>query len=197
MKRTLIIISVLLLGMALLAAEAKDEAIGALDAAKIQINKGDFAKAQQEIDFALAKINEILAADLLKFIPEGSNGFKLESKDAASMNVMGANNTAVGKYTKGDSSFDLTISVGGVLGQSGGLMGLASMFGGMAAAGKTVRVNGYTGTQEFDEDESSGTLTLKVGDKITVIVTGENIENADILQDLAKLVELDELEEAY
>ncbi|MCB5246638.1 MAG: hypothetical protein LHW57_01250 [Candidatus Cloacimonetes bacterium] len=197
MKRTLIIIAVLLLGLALLAAEAKDEAIEALDAAKTQINKGDFAKARQEIDFALAKINEILAEDLLKFIPEGSNGFTLENKEAASLNMMGANNTAVGKYTKGDSSFDLTISVGGVLGQSGGLMGLASMFGGMAAAGKTVRVNGYTGTQEFEEDEASGTLTLKVGEQITVIVTGENIENADILQDLAELVELDKLEEAY
>ncbi len=196
MKRTLVILAVLLLGLALLAAEAKDEALEALDTAKSLINSGDYAKAQEEIDFALAKINEILAEDLLKFIPEGSGGFRLESKSATPVNIMGANITAIGEYSKGDSSFDLTISVGGALGQSGGLMGLASMFGGMAA-GRTVRVNGYTGTEEFDEDEEEGTLTLKVGDKITVIVSGENIEDADILQDLAKQVNLADLEKAY
>ncbi len=197
MKRNLMIIAMLLLGLALLAADAKDEAIEALDAAKTQINKGDFAKARQEIDFALAKINEILAEDLLKFIPESSGGFTLDSKDATTLNVMGANNTAVGNYTKDDSSFSLTITVGGALGQSGGMMSLANMFGGMAATGKTVRVKGYTGTQDFDEDEGEGTLTIKVNDRITVIVTGENIKNADLLKTLAEMVELDKLEEAY
>ena len=197
MKRTLMIIAVLLLGLALLAAEAKDEAIEALDAAKTQINKGDYAKARQEIEFALAKINEILAEDLLKFIPDSSGGFTLESKDATSLNMMGANNTAVGNYTKDDASFSLTITVGGVLGQSGGMMGLANMFGAVAQAGKTVRVSGYTGTQEYDEDEEEGTLTIKVNDQITVIVTGENIKNADLLKTLAEMVELDKLEEAY
>lgn len=197
MKRTLTIIAVLLLGLALHAAGPQDEAIEALDTAKTLINKGDYSKAQQEIDFALAKINEILAEDLLKFIPEGSGGFKLESKSAAPVNLMGANITAVGEYTKGDSEFDLTISVGGALGQSGGLMGLANMFGGMAAGGKTVRVSGYTGTQEFDEGEESGTLTIKVGDKITVIVAGESIKNADLLKTLAEQVDLAGLEKAY
>ncbi len=196
MKRTLIIIAVLLLGLALHAAGPQDEAIEALDAAKTLIGKGEYSKAQQEIDFALAKINEILAEDLLKFIPASSGGFTLESKDAVPMNIMGASITAAGEYTKDDSSFDLSISVGGALGQSGGLMGLANMFG-MAATGKTVRVKGYTGTQEYDADEESGTLTIKVGDKITVIVSGENIANTDILKTLAELVELDKLEKAY
>ncbi len=197
MKRTLIILAVLLLGLALHAAGPQDEAIEALDTAKTLIGKAEYAKAQQEIDFALAKINEILAEDLLKFIPEGSNGFTLESKSATPVNIMGASITALGEYSHSDGSFDLTISVGGALGQSGGLMGLANMFGGMAAAGKTVRVSGYTGTQEYDADEEEGSLTLKVGDKITVMVTGEDFENADLLKNLAELVDLAGLEKAY
>ncbi len=196
MKQTLIIITVLLLALALHAAP-KDEAIEALDTAKTLLNKGDYIKAKNEIDFALAKINEVLAEQLLAYIPEGTGGFKLENKAVVPLNILGSSITATGEYTNGDSSFDLTISAGGVLGQSGGIMGLASMFGAMGTTGKTIRVSGYTGTQDYDADDQSGTLTLKVGEKITLVVTGENIKNADLLKTLAEKVDLAKLEKAY
>jgi hypothetical protein len=197
MKKAVFLILALALGLALFAEGPKDEALSALDEAKAQINKGDYVKAQEEIDFALSKINEILAEDLLVYIPEAPAGFTLDSKSSQPVNVMGTSLTAIGEYSKGDSQVDVTITVGGMLGQSGGLMGLASMFGGVQAAGKTVRVAGYTGNQEYDADEQSGTLTLTVGDKITVIVDGENIPNAELLKTFIDKMDLAKLEKSF
>lgn len=196
MKRTLIIITVLLLALGLNAAP-KDEAIEAIDTAKTLINKDDYIKAKNEIDFALSKINEILAEQLLAYIPEGSGGFKLENKAVVPLNIMGTSITASGEYTNGDSSFDLTISAGGLLGQSAGLLGFANLFGAVGTTGKTIRVSGYTGTQDYDAEDMSGTLTVKVNDRVTVVVTGENIKNADLLKTLAEKVDFSKLEKAY
>jgi len=202
MKKLLLTLSVILLAV-MLAAQA-EEAISSLDAAKELIKNQQYVKAQDEINFALAKINEILAEELLKFIPENPEGFKLEDKDAQALGAAGAilgsanSIAATGDYSKGDASFKLTISVGGVLGQAGGLMGMAAMFGGMnAGGGKTIRVLGYSGTQEYDKGEKTGTLTIQVGDKITVMVEGDEIDNADLLKSLAEKVDLAKLEKSF
>lgn len=204
MKKLLIMTMLLLLVFTLSAQAAKQEALQSLDSAKALINKGDYMKAQEEMSYAQAKISEIVAEDLLKHIPEKPQGFVFESKEANSLGqagaIIGSANSvaAMGHYTKDDASFDITITMGGVMGQAGSLMsGLASMFGGMATGSSQVRVKGYTGTQEFDKEDKSGSLTIKVGNKISVIITGDEITNPDLLKTLAEQVDLGLLEKSY
>lgn len=203
MKRTIIFALTLLISLGLFAQTAREEALESLDNAKAMIQKDSFAEAMDEISYAMSKISEIQAEELIKFIPDPPAGFTLEEKESQSMGqagaIVGSENSiiATATYAMDDTDINLTITVGGVLGQTGGLMGLASMFGGTAMGTKTVRVSGYTGNQEYDKGDDSGTLTVQVGDNITVMVEGEEIEDADILKTFAELIDLPLLERSF
>ncbi|HPF08708.1 MAG TPA: hypothetical protein PL020_03115 [Candidatus Cloacimonadota bacterium] len=204
MKKLLALTLLLVLVIGLFAQEAKKEALESLDAAKSLINAGDYAKAQEELNYAQAKISEIMAEDLLKHIPEKPQGFTFEGKEASSLGqagaIIGSANAvaAVGHYTKGNGSYDVTITTGGAVGQTGNILsGFASMFGGMAASTSQVRVKGYTGTMDYDKDNDSGTLTISVGSKITVIIEGEDTKSPDDLKALAEQVDMSLLEKSF
>lgn len=196
MKRIIVIIAILALGLALFADNAKNEALQAIDTAKSFINKGNYSKAREELNYAMSKIDEILGEGLLNYIPAGSGGFTLNDKNFTPLHILGAGMNAIGEYERGDADFTLTISVGGVLGQSGGLMGLANLFG-VTNIGKSTRVSGYTANMEFDESDQSGTLIVKVNDRVTVTVTGNNVSNSDLLKSLAEQVDFSALEKDY
>lgn len=206
MKKILILSVLLIAVMVLIAESPKDEAMKSLDLAKQYLSQENYVKAQEEINFAQAKISEIQAEQLLTHFPDAVAGYKLEDKEAQGLGQAGAivasanAVTATGNYSKGKSDIDLTITIGGVLGQAGNMMGLANMFGamGMAGTGKTtVRVGSYTGNQEFDKSEGSGTLTIQVGPKTTVMITGSKLENADILKTFAEGLDLAKLEKSF
>lgn len=204
MKRVIVLLSVTVFSLALFAQSTKSEAIGSLATAKSMIESGQYLKAQEELNYAQAKISEILSEDLLKYIPAAPAGFTLNDKKALSLGQAGAiigsanSISATGNYSKGDMDLDLTIAVGGIPGQAAGLMGLAAMFGGMSDLGtKTIRVKGYNATLEYDKDDQSGTLTIKVGEKISVIVNGNDLSDADVMKTLAEKVDFDALQKAF
>ncbi len=204
MKKVLGIAILLMLIMSMAAQNAQREALDSLENAKGFITKGDLLKAQEELNYAQAKISEIIAEDLLKHIPEKPKDFTFESKEASSLGqagaIIGSANSvaALGHYSKGNATFELSITMGGAIGQTGNLMsGLAAMFGGMATGTSQVRVKGYTGTLDYDRENDSGTLTITVGPKISVIVTGEDIKSADDLKALAEQVDLALLEKSF
>lgn len=203
MKRIVIFAITLLLSLGLWAQTAKEEALESLDNAKAMIAEDSFTEAVDEINYAMAKISEIQAEELIKFIPDAPEGFTLEEKESQSMGqagaIIGSANSIVANasYSMDDTEIEITITVGGILGKTGGMMGMASMFGGTAMGTKTVRVSGYTGNQEYDKGDDSGTLTVQVGDNITVIVEGDEIEDAEILKNFAELIDLPLLERSF
>jgi hypothetical protein len=204
MKKLIVLILISILALGLAAQSAKQEALQSIDDAKAMINSNQLAKAQEELNYAITKISEILSEELLKFIPDAPAGYTLEDRSAQSLGqagvIIGSANAiaASGNYSKGDSSLELSITVGGLVGQAGGLMGLAAMFGGMTGSNtKSLRVSGYNATSEYDATGKSGTLTIKVGEKITVMVEGEDIDSADMLKTLAEKVDLAGLEKAF
>jgi len=204
MKKNLVIMILIFTSFCLFAQNAKSEAIDSLDDAKAMIQKGQYLQAQEELNYAQAKLGELLSEDLIKFIPDAPAGFTLTDKSSQSLGqagaIIGSANAiaATANYNKDDTELDLTIAVGGLPGQAAGLMGLAAMFGGMTdTRSKTIRIKGNNATLEYDEYDQSGTLTVKVGEKISVIVEGENIENADILRSLAEQVDYTALQKAF
>ncbi|MDD3563401.1 MAG: hypothetical protein PHT37_08650 [Candidatus Cloacimonetes bacterium] len=204
MKRIIVSLLLAVFSLALFAENAKSEALGGLNTAKSLIESGQYVKAQEELEYVQAKISEILSEDLLKYIPEAPTGFALKDKKAQSLGQAGAiigsanSVSAVGNYTKGDTELSLTIAVGGLPGQAAGLMGLAAMFGGITDIGtKTIRVKGYNATLEYDKDDQSGSLTVKVSEKISVIVTGEYLTNEEAMKTLAEKVDFDLLKKAF
>ena len=203
MKKIALIVTILFSSFSLLHADGvKEEALTSLDTAKTLINQGNYSKAVEEINYALSKLNEIAADGLLKFIPEAPAGFKLDKKDAqgvgqaaAVIGTAGASATYLGPK---DSSLELNIAIGGMAGKMASMAALGTMYAGLSKeAGMTsVRINGYTGTQQFDKAGKSGNLTLQVGEKASVTIHGNNIDSPDAMKALAQKIDLAGLEKA-
>ncbi|GAB1366417.1 MAG TPA: hypothetical protein PL160_05510 [Candidatus Cloacimonas sp.] len=207
----LICISLLLaFSFCLMAQTPQAEAIQSLESAKKYLQEQNYPKAQDEINYASSKISEILSEMLVKYLPEAPAGYKLDDKSAQGLGsagaILGSANAvaATGKYlaTAEDEDGNLseltcTISMGGILGKASGLAALGQMFSGygMGTTNKTIRVAGYNGTQEFSGD--SGTLTVQVGEKISVIIEGSNIQKPEIMKTLAEKIDLAKLEKAF
>ncbi len=60
----------------------QEEAMDSLATAKTFVEKGNYNKAIEEINYALAKINELTAEGLIKFIPEPPPGYTLDNKQS-------------------------------------------------------------------------------------------------------------------
>lgn len=187
----------------------QDEAISSLDTAQAFVKQGNFNKAVEEINYALAKINELTAEGLLNFIPDPPAGYTLVSKnsqgvDANAAMAIAGNAGANAQYSNEEgSTLNLSIAIGGMSGKMASLAALGSMFAGLSqdsgAGGQTkkIRVQGYTGTQMFDGNANSGTLTFQVSEKTSVSIDGTNIESPDILIMMAKYIDLAGLEKNY
>jgi len=202
----IILIAVILFSITLMFAQpAKDEAIQSLDSAKSLIQQKNYVKAQDEINFALSKLSELLAEELIKYIPEAPAGWKLEDKNAAGIGQAGAmfgsanSINATAEYSgKDDANVHLNIAIGGVVGKVASLAALGQMYGGGGAKGsKSIRIAGYTGTTEYDSDSRSGKVMLQVGEKITVMLEGDNIADVEILKTIAGKIDLAKLEKSF
>jgi hypothetical protein len=204
MKKVILCCMLLTFTMFLLAQTAKDDAISSLDNAKALIQQNNLQKAQDEINFALSKISEIQSEELVKYIPDAIPGFKLSEKNAQGLGQTagilggGGGMMAKGSYNNNnEGSVDITISVGVIMGKANAL---AQMYGGGAGVGtgtKSVRINGYNGTIEFDTDSKDGKLTIQVGEKTNITIEGSNIDNADVLKTFAGKIDMARLEKAF
>lgn len=205
------VLLMLLAALALsLAAAAKDEALESLDNAKKYIQSDNYNKAQEELTFASNKISEILSEQLVKYLPDAPAGFQVDDKNAQGMGQMGAMFgsanaiAAVGTYSKQNedddsSTLTLTISIGGLMGKTAGLAALGNMFSGYGSGtgSKSVRIGGYSGTQEFDKEDNVAKLTVQVGEKVSVMVEGSNLDSPDVMKALVEKIDLAKLEKAF
>jgi len=190
-------------------ATPNQEALDSLDAAKNLISKAKYSKALDEINYAVSKINELLSEKLKSFIPEkGPSGYNLTEKNAQGLGAAGAivgstnSLTGVGRYENdSDSSIELTIASGGLLGKTASFANFGNMFGSFDNSSgnntKSVRINGYTGSLTENSSDKSGTLSIQIGEKTSITINGYNIESIEVLMELAKKIDLSGLEEAF
>jgi hypothetical protein len=206
MKQAILTILLIAITCLMFAEGAADEALSSLDNAKSLIQSKSYVKAQDEINFALSKVSELLSEDLIKFIPDAPAGWKQDEKSSAGLGqaggFMGSANaiTATGEYSKGEEgSVKITISVGGFIGKSAGLMGLGALYGGSSGTknSKSIRIAGYTGTNEYNTEDKDGKLTIQVGEKISVNIEGNGLENADVLKSFTTIMDLPKLEKSF
>jgi hypothetical protein len=184
----------------------QEEAIDSLSTASTFVKKGNYNKAIEEINYALSKINELTASGLLKFIPKPPQGFTLDNKQSqgtgAAASIAGNAGATASYSNPAGSVLNLNIAIGGMSGKMASLAAFGQMFAGLAqnAGGpqsKQIRVNGYTGTQIFNSQEMSGTLTFQVGQKTSVTIEGNNIQSPETLKALAKNIDFQGLEDNF
>ena len=207
MKKTLAHVALALtLSFNCYAEDIQGEAVDSLATAQKFVADGNYNKAIEEINYALAKVNELTATELLKYIPEAPDGYTLINKQSqgvgAAASIAGtAGATAEYSHTDG-GTINLNVAIGGMTGKMASIAALGTIFAGLgqeAGGGKTrqIRVQGYTGTEMFNSDTQSGTLSFQVGEKISVTFEGNSIQSADTLKTLAKSFDFAGLEKNY
>ncbi len=207
MKKIFIIFTcTLLLSSTGFANDIQNEAMDSLATARDFVKAGNYNKAVDEINYALAKINELTADTLLKFIPAAPDGYTLNNKQSQGVGAgasIAGNAGATAQYSAADgAAIDLNIIIGGVTGKIAGLAAFGSMFAGLAQDAdmgqtKKIRVHGYTGTQIFNAKERTGTLTFQVGQKTSVTIDGKGVSSPAPLLAIAKSINFAELEKNY
>lgn len=182
------------------------EAVDSLSTAQKFVKDGNYSKAIEEINYAMAKINELTAAALLEFIPAPPQGFKLINKQSqgvgAAASIAGtAGATAQYSFSDG-ATLDLNIAIGGMTGKMASIAALGSIFAGLnqnSGAGQTrkVRLQGYTGTEVYNSSTQSGTLTFQIGEKTSVTFEGQSLQSADVMMQLARSFDFSGLEKSF
>lgn len=208
MKKTLIALSLALTipGLSFADSPIKTETIDSLSSAQSFVKNGSYSKAIEEINYALSKINELTAEQLLSFIPAAPEGYTLKDKQSQGVGAgasIAGNAGANASYSGSNGSIiNLNISIGGITGKVASLAALGNLFAGLSqeqSAGKTrqIRVQGYTGTENYNSGTKTGTLSFQVGDKISVTFEGSDINSPEALKTLAKSFDFSGLEKSF
>lgn len=209
--KKLMAIVVLTAGMATAVyADAKDEALESMESAKEMITSQDYAKAIEELNFAITKLNEMQSSKLLKYLPKEIAGYKISSEGPKTMSnaLLGANTTIATVEFEApskikiegsedeyeNSTITVNITVGGILGQAAAMANMYSVSDNKTTA---VRVKGYKGNINFQKENNSGSLMLQIGEKITVTVEGSSILSGDILKAAVDKMDLKALEKEF
>lgn len=197
---------VIMLALPCSADEIQNEAVDSLSTAQKFVTDGNYSKAIEEINYALAKINELTAAQLLSFIPDPPDGYILINKNSqgsgAGASIMGTAGATAEYSSESGAKIDLNIAIGGVSGKMASLAAFGSMFAGLAqdaGAGQTrqIRVQGYTGTEMFNAQTGEGTLTFQIGQKTSITFKGTSIESVDVLKGLAQNFDFAGIEKSF
>lgn len=199
-------------------ADGISEATESLDNAKTLLSQSSYSKAIEEINYALSKINEVLAEKLNGYIPEAPKGFVKDAESTKGNNGMGAlfgmqnslmanaeyNEDKPEPVSTGEEDYTedtrgkitLSIAVGGMFGKMGALANMGQMAAGDSNT-KSIRIKGYTGTATYDKNEKRGTIVLQLGEKVTINAEATHINNTDILKALIESIKLSELEKGF
>lgn len=207
MKKTIAHIALALtLSCTCYAEDIQVEAVESLATAQKFVTDGNYNKAIEEINYALAKINELTATELLKYIPEAPEGYTLINKQSqgvgAAASIAGTAGASA-EYSHSDGgNINLSIAIGGMTGKMASIAALGSIFAGLSqdtegGQSRQIRVHGYTGTEMYNSQTQSGTLSFQVGEKISVTFEGNSIQSADMLKNLAKSFDFAGLEKNY
>lgn len=186
------------------AANIQEEALGSLSTAQEFIKEGKYNKAVKEISYSLAKINEITAAKLLLFIPDPPEGFTLVSKNSQSV-VSGnsisitCNSGATASYIYSSGvTIDLNFAIGSTACKIASPAALGSTLSAMTGKSRTVRVQGYTGTEIFSGDSLSGILTFQLGNETALTIVGNGINfSINMLMQFANKINLAGIAKAF
>ena len=207
MKKTLAHVALALtLSFNCYAEDIQSEAVDSLSTAQKFVTDGNYKKAIDEINYALAKINELTATELLKYIPDAPAGYTLISKQSQGVGAaasLAGSAGASAEYSHTDGgTINLNIAIGGVTGKMASIAALGSIFAGLsqetgAGQSRQIRVQGYTGTEMYNANTQSGTLSFQIGDKTSVAFEGNSIPTADVLKNLAKTFDFAGLEKNY
>jgi len=161
------------------------------------LSKGKYAKAVEDLQWAIREIRMLQAEELKGFLPKEVSGYDAydEETDAGAAAILNINLIEAGRRFEatGENEIVTLKIMAGEMGGTGlgAMMKMAQMYGGQS--GELIRVNGHKGTVEWEDGSNGGKLTMVLDNDIQVTVEISE-GNKDNLKTFAGLIDLDGLE---
>lgn len=178
-----------------------DEVTDQIDMGLQAYNGGEMRKAVQELQYAIAQIQEQLNAQYLKLMPEALAGWSAEEPQAqsAGMAVMGGGTQVSRQYSQSGSSASVKIQI---MADSPFLQAMSMMLSNPMMLqsdpnSKLYRHGNYRGMIKHASNSERWEISLMVANRILVQVTGRGVESKAPLEAYLKTVDLAAVEQAF
>ncbi len=195
MKKAVIVLLVVILGLMGMAGARADEISDTIERAKKLYQEGKYSEASSELQFVVGQIQNLQAEQLRKLLPDPLPGWTAEeaSASAAPMGLFGGGITASKTYRKEDTREFIEVQI---LTQSPLLQTLMMFLTNPAmAAGqpdtKLVRVKGEKALEKFSAKGKKGELSVVLEGKTLITVKGSKITDKNILYKYMEKIDFD------
>jgi hypothetical protein len=200
MTKTIPIIAAVTLALSWAQSAGADEITDELDAARSAYDSGDLRKAMQDLQVAVASIQEKINADLLKLLPKPLAGWQADEPQAQSAGIaaMIAGTNLSRRYYRDDGEeVDVSIMADSPLMPMMTLMLSNPMFMQSSPSTKIYTYAGQRGIIEHETDSDKWAISLLVAGKILVKVDGSGLKDKAPVDAYLEAINLGAVEKAF
>jgi len=162
---------------------------------------GDLRKAVQELQYAIAQIQEMLNAQYIKLMPEPLAGWSAEEPQAqtAAMSMMGGGTQVSREYRNKDSGESVKIQVmaDSPFIQAMSMMLANPMMTQSDPSTKLYRHKGHRGILKHRANSKQWEISLLIANRILVQVNGRGLTSKAALEAYLNTLDLAEVEKAF
>jgi hypothetical protein len=178
-----------------------DEVTDQIGVAQQAYEAGNLGQAVDELQYAVAQIQEKLKADYVKLLPEPLAGWTADEAIAQSggMAALAGGSMMSRDYRKegGSETVSLQIMSGGAMTQAFSMMLSNPMFMQMDPSAKMYRLQGNRGLLKHDRGSKSWEISLMLRNGIMVQATGSGLADKGPVEAYLKAIDFKAVEEAF
>ncbi len=152
---------------------------GRIDSGRAYYQKGDLAKAAQELEAALFDIQDRLGKSLSALMPAALAGWQADEAEYEGLSSSGGGMSITRAYSKGDSSLNASILLDNPAVTS-------ALDPQPQETVKTVKIGAENAQLRWDNASHSGDISLVLGKRVLLQIEGEDLASGDVLVDQAK-----------
>jgi hypothetical protein len=165
-----------------------DDITEQIESGKALYEKGDYAKAVSELQFAVNDIQKKVGEKYVQALPPAPAGWEADEAEAQSGAMLGGGQTVTRRYREsgGDGQMTLNVTVDNPMVQA-----MSAMFSNPALIAadphaKRIRVGGENAVLKWDAGNKSGDVSMVLGGRMMVNLEGRGLKSDAVMQDFMK-----------
>jgi hypothetical protein len=165
-----------------------DDITEQIDSGKSLYEKGDYAKAASELQFAINDIQKKVGEKYISALPAAPAGWEADDAEAQSGAMLGGGQMISRRYREagGDGQMNLQITVDNPM-----IQAMSAMFSNPAIMAadphaKRIRVGGENAMLKWEPANKSGEVSMVLGGRMMIHVEGSSLKSDAPLQDFVK-----------
>lgn len=193
MRVSFLFSAILAVGLLLGDATAKADGVtDQMDRAKQAYSQGKLSNAAQELQKALAAVQNKMAGDFLKVLPAAPQGWTTDQPEVQGLGMSSGGFSITNTFTKGDQGITVSLVLDDPATEAA-LAGLLAAQGLDQAGSRKIKIGEDTALLHWDAEEKAGEVMMVPGSRALLQVEGSGMDKPDILVDVLKAFNISQL----